>query len=59
MNKLNKLFPHTQNPVILSAPMLGTANGTLAAEVSKAGGLGERFSPDPLDIPSSPCWGSV
>ncbi|KAK4172785.1 putative 2-nitropropane dioxygenase [Triangularia setosa] len=38
--RLNGLFPHTQNPVIFSAPMLGTANGTLAAEVSKAGGFG-------------------
>lgn len=41
MSKLTKLFPHAQTPVIISAPMLGTSNGTLAAEVSKAGGLGE------------------
>ncbi|KAK4126706.1 inosine monophosphate dehydrogenase [Parathielavia appendiculata] len=39
-SKLTALFPHAQHPVIISAPMLGTANSTLAAEVSKAGGLG-------------------
>ncbi|KAK0701468.1 FMN-dependent 2-nitropropane dioxygenase [Apiosordaria backusii] len=38
--RLNGLFPNTQNPVVFSAPMLGTANGTLAAEVTKAGGFG-------------------
>ncbi|KAL1844154.1 hypothetical protein VTJ49DRAFT_3810 [Mycothermus thermophilus] len=37
---LNTWFPHVQHPIIFSAPMLGVANGTLAAEVSKAGGIG-------------------
>ena len=39
-SKMNAWFPHTKNPVIISAPMLGPANGTLAAAVSRAGGLG-------------------
>ncbi|KXX81998.1 Nitronate monooxygenase [Madurella mycetomatis] len=53
MSKLTKLFPHAQTPVIISAPMLGTSNGTLAAEVSKAGGLG--IIPGGFDFsPSSP-----
>ncbi|KAH8895929.1 FMN-dependent 2-nitropropane dioxygenase [Thozetella sp. PMI_491] len=48
---LNAWFPHTRNPVIASAPMLEYANGTLAAQVSKAGGLGVvpggfLFTPD-------------
>lgn len=38
---LKKWFPHTEAPVIISAPMLGIATGTLAAQVTKAGGLGE------------------
>ncbi|KAK4665554.1 hypothetical protein QC763_402575 [Podospora pseudopauciseta] len=38
--RLTGLFPNTTNPVVFSAPMLGTANGRLAAEVSKAGGFG-------------------
>ncbi|KAI6390674.1 hypothetical protein MCOR23_009431 [Pyricularia oryzae] len=37
---LKKWFPHTEAPVIISAPMLGIATGTLAAQVTKAGGLG-------------------
>ena len=40
-NLLNSWFPHTQDPVIVSAPMMWASNGTLAAQVSKAGGLGE------------------
>ncbi len=40
-SKLSTRFPHAQHPIIISAPMLGTSNGTLAAEVSKAGGIGE------------------
>ena len=39
---LNSWFPHAQNPIIVSAPMFGISNGTLAAEVSKAGGIGEE-----------------
>ncbi|KAI6363423.1 hypothetical protein MCOR25_005915 [Pyricularia grisea] len=37
---LKKWFPHTEAPVIISAPMLGIATGALAAQVTKAGGLG-------------------
>ncbi|KAK1782177.1 2-nitropropane dioxygenase [Copromyces sp. CBS 386.78] len=40
LTMLNSWFPTTKNPVIISAPMYGIANGTLAAEVSKAGGIG-------------------
>ncbi|ROW00846.1 hypothetical protein VMCG_06557 [Cytospora schulzeri] len=39
-NKLQQLFPNAKLPVIISAPMLGVSNGTLAANVSKAGGFG-------------------
>lgn len=37
---LSSWFPHTQLPLVISAPMLGVSNGLLAAAVSKAGGLG-------------------
>ncbi|KAK0644503.1 2-nitropropane dioxygenase [Cercophora newfieldiana] len=51
--KLQSWFPHAQTPIIISAPMLGAANGTLAAAVSKAGGIG--MIPGGLDFtPSSP-----
>lgn len=39
-SKLQEWFPNVKQPVIISAPMLGVSNGTLAAQVSKAGGLG-------------------
>ncbi|KAK3682105.1 FMN-dependent 2-nitropropane dioxygenase [Podospora appendiculata] len=39
-SKLNALFPHTVNPVIVSAPMFWTTNGVISAEASKAGGIG-------------------
>lgn len=39
-SKLQEFFPNTRLPVIISAPMLGISNGTLAAHVSKAGGFG-------------------
>lgn len=60
-SKLNTWFPHAQGPIIMSAPMLGTSNGTLAAEVSKAGGIGTAPStiyplppvPPPLFLSSS------
>ncbi|KAL2144528.1 hypothetical protein VTI28DRAFT_8941 [Corynascus sepedonium] len=39
-NKLATWFPQAQHPIIISAPMLGTSNATLAVEVSKAGGIG-------------------
>ncbi|KAK6828339.1 hypothetical protein PG987_011680 [Apiospora arundinis] len=39
-NLLHKWFPTAQRPLIISAPMFTVANGALAAEVTKAGGLG-------------------
>lgn len=39
-SKLQEFFPNTKLPIIISAPMLGISNGTLAAHVSKAGGFG-------------------
>lgn len=39
-NKLQEWFPNTKLPIIISAPMKGISNGTLAAQVSKAGGFG-------------------
>ncbi|KAK8010986.1 2-nitropropane dioxygenase [Apiospora arundinis] len=39
-NLLHKWFPTAQRPLIISAPMFTVANGALAAEVIKAGGLG-------------------
>ncbi|CAN8105803.1 unnamed protein product [Discula destructiva] len=39
-NPLREWFPNTKLPIIISAPMLGASNGTLAAQVSKAGGFG-------------------
>jgi nitronate monooxygenase len=50
-NKLKTWFPQAQHPIIISAPMLGTSNGTLAAEVSKAGGIGKSpFLPGPAGL---------
>lgn len=40
-NVLQEWFPNTKLPVIISAPMLGSSNGTLAAQVTKAGGFGK------------------
>jgi nitronate monooxygenase len=37
---LTKLYPWLTSPVVVSAPMLGAATPTLAANVTKAGGLG-------------------
>lgn len=52
-NKLQTWFPTTKTPIIISAPMLGAANGTLAAAVSQAGGIG--MIPGGKDFhPSSP-----
>lgn len=50
-NKLQEWFPNTKLPIIVSAPMLGIADGLLAANVSKAGGFGlvpggYDFTPD-------------
>ena len=39
-HKLTKLYPWLSTPAIISAPMLGAATPALAANVSKAGGLG-------------------
>jgi len=44
-SKLGTWFPSAQHPIIISAPMLATANGNLAAEVSKAGGIGNYRPP--------------
>ncbi|KAK5661661.1 hypothetical protein OQA88_9761 [Cercophora sp. LCS_1] len=53
MSKLTTTFPSALRPIIISAPMLGVANGTLAAHVSLAGGIG--FIPYGFDFtPSSP-----
>ncbi|KAK3381288.1 FMN-dependent 2-nitropropane dioxygenase [Podospora didyma] len=54
-SKLNGWFPNTKNPVIISAPMLGVSNGTLAANVSLAGGFGMvpgafNLGPDSPDL---------
>ena len=51
-SKLATWFPEAQHPIIISAPMLGTSNGILAAEVSKAGGIGE-YSPLPSTTTAS------
>ena len=37
---LRSWFPGTVSPLICNAPMFGTANSSMAAAVSKAGGLG-------------------
>ncbi|KXJ88714.1 2-nitropropane dioxygenase [Microdochium bolleyi] len=39
-NLLKQWFPTTEAPAIMCAPMFLSVNGTLAAEVTKAGGLG-------------------
>ncbi|KAJ1337208.1 nitronate monooxygenase [Microdochium nivale] len=39
-NLLRQWFPTTKAPVIMCAPMFMSVNGTLAAEVTRAGGLG-------------------
>ncbi|KAL7824012.1 inosine monophosphate dehydrogenase [Trichoderma gracile] len=39
-NKFQQWFPWTEAPVIVNAPMAGAVGPELAAEVSKAGGLG-------------------
>lgn len=46
-NKLQEWFPNTKLPIIISAPMKGVATGTLAGQVSKAGGFG-KFVPTVL-----------
>lgn len=43
-NKLQEWFPNTKLPIIMSAPMLGVADGILAAHVSKAGGFGQSLT---------------
>ncbi|KAK4195926.1 putative 2-nitropropane dioxygenase [Triangularia verruculosa] len=56
VTRINGLFPNTVNPVVFSAPMLGTANGRLAAEVSLGGGFG--FIPGGYNFsPPSPSSG--
>ncbi|OAQ61996.1 2-nitropropane dioxygenase [Pochonia chlamydosporia 170] len=46
--KLQEWFPWTQSPIISNGPMMGVVNPKLAAEVTKAGGLG--FLPCVFDI---------
>lgn len=43
MANLKKWFPGVSLPLIPNAPMHGAANGPLAVEVTKAGGLGQLF----------------
>lgn len=38
--RMQRWFPTTSSPLIVSAPMDFVTNATLASEVSKAGGLG-------------------
>ncbi|KAI1654567.1 inosine monophosphate dehydrogenase [Daldinia decipiens] len=50
-SRMKSWFPTTASPLIISAPMGGVANIRLAAEVTKAGGLGfiqagRDFNPD-------------
>lgn len=40
-SKLKEWFPWTTAPVIINAPMIGVACPKLAAEVTKAGGIGK------------------
>ena len=56
-SRLISLFPHAKLPLVISAPMLGVSNGTLAAAVSAAGGLGVvpggyNFAPDSTHLPA-------
>jgi nitronate monooxygenase len=53
-SKLTTWFPQAQHPIIISAPMLGTSNATLAAEVSKAGGIGKNTHPFSPSTPRPP-----
>ncbi|KAK1987128.1 2-nitropropane dioxygenase [Colletotrichum cereale] len=39
-SRLVSWFPHLKTPVIINAPMLGSAGAAMATEVHKAGGLG-------------------
>lgn len=39
-SRMQRWFPTTSSPLIVSAPMDFVTNATLASEVSKAGGLG-------------------
>ncbi|KAI0597530.1 FMN-dependent 2-nitropropane dioxygenase [Biscogniauxia sp. FL1348] len=53
--RMSKWFPTTSHPLIVSAPMLGVTNARLAAEVTKAGGLGfiqggREFAPDSPEL---------
>ncbi|KAI1639188.1 hypothetical protein F4809DRAFT_658135 [Biscogniauxia mediterranea] len=55
VTRMGKWFPTTSHPLIISAPMLGVTNARLAAEVTKAGGLGfiqggREFAPDSPEL---------
>ncbi|KAK1589723.1 uncharacterized protein LY79DRAFT_488812, partial [Colletotrichum navitas] len=39
-SRLVSWFPHLKTPVIINAPMLGSAGAAMATEVHKAGGFG-------------------
>ncbi|EFQ28265.1 uncharacterized protein GLRG_03409, partial [Colletotrichum graminicola M1.001] len=39
-SRLVSWFPHLETPVIINAPMLGSAGAAMATEVHKAGGFG-------------------
>ncbi|OTB11884.1 hypothetical protein K445DRAFT_26141 [Daldinia sp. EC12] len=65
-SRMKSWFPTTASPLVVSAPMKGVANIKLAAEVTKAGGLGfiqsgRDFDPDSptlkeLDDQLSQAW---
>lgn len=41
ISRLISWFPHVKAPVIINAPMLGSAGAAMATEVYKAGGFGK------------------
>ncbi|GJC98135.1 2-nitropropane dioxygenase [Colletotrichum higginsianum] len=52
-SRLVSWFPHVKAPVIINAPMLGSAGAAMATEVHKAGGFGDgpRQGPHPSPHP--------
>ena len=44
ISSLQKLFPGLVSPIICNAPMVGTASAAMAAEVTKAGGIGKHLT---------------
>ena len=41
LSNIQKFFPGAVFPIICNGPMIGAASAAMAAEVSKAGGIGE------------------